>query len=893
MKKVVIASAIVSVVWAVAAAPPAIAAVCFDGLTWYHSEDPNRLIINAEGHLEWLNPKAPDQVTVQLPEMDLGDVGDVAEFVYMYKAEGVPTGEPSTDPTLLSGTGDLRIGLFDSNGQGHVKSDTTGYRNDIWRGYFGYQVRICPHLPAGIARQHSDAIPGKFMKRTGAFEKDVSPSLIQKAGPYGKSKDISGFGLGLGVSAPLVLRVERADLETLVFSVTLNDVTYRYVDDDASHQPKKIDAMAIYFPNPKAYTSITLAGSCFVSADAAGANRPAKNKLKKYVLLPEPQQIKYLPRAHRLKPEQSIFIDMASSGRLLDIGRIVQESLARVGPRWKLTAAGRSDSQSIGATITVDASQIPQPQGYRLTIGEDQIQIVAHDTAGAFYAAQTLSQICRQRIGAKELACVEIDDWPDFPNRGVLLDISRDKVPRMKTLYELIDVLSEWKINQFQLYTEHTFAYRNHKVVWEKASPMTGDEIMALDAYCRERFVELVPNQSSFAHLERWLKHKEYLHLAEREDRPFSLSPAVPGSIELIAELYDELLPHFSSKQFNVGCDETFDLGSGKSKDICDRIGKHRVYLDFLLKIHKQVQKHGRTMQFWGDIILHSPELIPELPEGVTAMVWGYEANHPFAGQCPKFAASGVPFYVCPGTSTWNSIAGRTENAIENLRNAAKNGLAHGAVGYLNTNWGDNGHWQPLPTYWLGFAYGATVSWAMKPNENIHLPQALSLHAFKDKAGVMGKLVYDLGNAYKEPGVLLGNQSVLFYILHNPEASINSGPYANLTIDNLNKTRAYINRVIQPLYRAEMDRPDAQQIIDEVANAATLLRHACSLAIARLQTPDGKISSIPENTRKQLATDLEHIISQHERLWLLRNREGGLKDSAARMERMLKLYRSN
>jgi hexosaminidase len=192
-----------------------------------------------------------------------------------------------------------------------------------------------------------------------------------------------------------------------------------------------------------------------------------------------------------------------------------------------------------------------------------------------------------------------------------------------------------------------------------------------------------------------------------------------------------------------------------------------------------------------------------------------------------------------------------------------------------------------------GFVYGAAVSWALKSNRNIDLPRALDLYAFKDKAGVMGQLVYDLGNAYKEPGVLLGNQSVLFYILHNPDISINSGPYAHLTIDNLNKTRAYIDRVIQPLHRAEMDRPDAQQTIDEVANAAMLLCHACSLAIARLQTADGSISSIPENTRKQLAADLERMIDEHKRLWLLRNREGGLTDSVARMERILKLYRSN
>jgi len=617
---------------------------------------------------------------------------------------------------------------------------------------------------------------------------------------------------------------------------------------------------------------------------------PELDNTRRLILLPEPQQVNYLPGTCKITPERFIFLDVDSPLDLLNVGRIIQQSLSQVGPTWQLTAAKGSKPQCVGATVTIDTSQISQRQGYQLLINEGEIRIVAHDPAGAFYAAQTLKQICRQTTGTGQLPCLEIRDWPDFPNRGVLLDISRDKVPKMQTLYELVDLLCQWKINQLQLYTEHTFAYRNHKVVCEHASPMTGEQIMALDAYCRERFVELVPNQSSFAHLERWLRHKEYLHLAEREDYPFSLSPAVPGSIELIAELYDELLPHFSSRQFNVNCDETFDLGSGKSKEMCERLGKGRVYLDFLLKIHKQIQKHGHTMQFWGDIILCSPELIYELPDGAVAMVWGYEADHPFAEQCPKFAASGVPFYVCPGTSSWNSIAGRTENAIGNLRNAAENGLAHGAIGYLNTDWGDNGHWQPLPASYPGYAYGAAVSWATKANKNCNLAAVLNHHAFKDKAAVMGKIVCDLGNAYKEPGVLLGNQSVLFYVLQNPDCPIHSGPYANLTVERLKKTRDYIEDVIQPLANARMDRQDAGQVADEVSNAARLLRHACSLAIARLQTPDGRIANILPDVRKELAVDLARIISEYKRLWLLRNREGGLADSAARMERLLELY---
>ena len=152
------------------------------------------------------------------------------------------------------------------------------------------------------------------------------------------------------------------------------------------------------------------------------------------------------------------------------------------------------------------------PQGYRIEINDDRIEIFAADDAGVFYARQTLAQLAKLHHA---LPCCTINDSPDFPARGVMLDVSRDKVPTMDTLFALIDRLASWKINQLQLYIEHTFAYPDHRTVWEHASPFTAEDIRELDRYCRERFVELVPNQNSFGHMERWLKHPRYLPMAE------------------------------------------------------------------------------------------------------------------------------------------------------------------------------------------------------------------------------------------------------------------------------------------------------------------------------------------------------------------------------------------
>ncbi len=435
---------------------------------------------------------------------------------------------------------------------------------------------------------------------------------------------------------------------------------------------------------------------------------------------------------------------------------------------------------------------------------------------------------------------------------------------------------------------------------------MTAEEILVLDAYCRERFIDLVPNQNSFGHLHHWFEHKRYIPLAETEtgqqtpwgtrfEHPFSLSPAVPEALTFIEELFAELLPNFSSQQFNVGCDETFDLGLGRSKELVAQKGKGRVYLDFVLEIYARVKPYHRTMQFWGDIINQYPDLVPLLPKDAIALEWGYEADHDFPGKSRLFAESGIPFYVCPGTSSWTTIGGRTDNCVGNIRNAVDNGLKRGAIGVLNTDWGDRGHWQQLPISYLGFAYGAALSWAYDSNLKLDLPAALDAFAFQDKAGIMGKLTYDLGNAYQQTGVVIHNSSLLFWLYQQPLAELRQaraawlteGSQANLLDDeilrfNLEQTLEYIDGVMARLDNTDMARPDAALIKREFAHTARMLKHGAKRGLLQL----GDTSC----TKQALLAELDAIEKEYQELWLTRNRPGGLKDSVASLSAARGLY---
>ena len=438
------------------------------------------------------------------------------------------------------------------------------------------------------------------------------------------------------------------------------------------------------------------------------------------VLLPIPRRMTVDGGICPLAGEGLIVLDCPAPQAVLLAAAKLQDALSQhLHATMAISASTAVPAERISVYLTLDPKGqggAAHEQGYDLRIVPEGVTIRAHEEAGMFYAICTLVQIVQQ--SRRALPCLTIADWPDFAARGVMLDISRDKIPTMETLFDLVDMLASWKINQLQLYTENTFAYRRHPLVWANASPITGQEVMALDQYCRQRYVELVPNQNSFGHMQRWLVHPQYTPLGEGAEPNCTLCPTDPASLEFISGLYDELLPHFSSGLLNVGCDET-QVGEGRSKAECERRGAGRVYLDFLLGIYREVSKRGHTMQFWGDIIMKYPALIPELPKDIVALEWGYDANHPFAEHSARFAESGIPFYVCPGTSTWNALAGRTDNCLANTLNAAENGLRNGACGYLNTDWGDHGHWQVLPVSYLGYAAGAAYSWAVDSNRQL------------------------------------------------------------------------------------------------------------------------------------------------------------------------------
>ncbi len=537
-------------------------------------------------------------------------------------------------------------------------------------------------------------------------------------------------------------------------------------------------------------------------------------------------------------------------------------------------------------------------EGYTLKISPKTgshdllVDVTAASEKGLRNGLLTLGQLLHQYN--KHLPCLEIEDYPSFPTRGVMLDVSRDRVPTMDELFRIVNLLAGWKINHLQLYTEHTFAYNGHEVVWREASPITPDEIRQLDRHCQNNGIALAANQNCFGHMQRWLKHDAYAHLAETHGDwdfnghprrgSFSLCPVDPKSIALVNDLLDQFLPNFSSNLVNIGCDETFDVGQGRSHAAVEKSGFAKVYADFVGQVVETTQRHGFRSMFWADIALSYPEALKQLPKDTIALVWGYEPDAPFAEWGKILREADFEYWVCPGTGSWRSITGRTNERRGNLIAAVRQGLSGGAQGFLITDWGDMGHRQQFCVSLHALAEAANASWNADAADRFD-PRASAWFAFGEENDGIAMWLDELGDTDLELRRISGrpdkdgnpmplrNASSLFNDLHTPLHEI-------VKTDDL----AFWERISDRVLHLETNFPQVfdVQVRDELRHTLEVAKLAAERAVAR--RIDGGLT---EEVRNDLKERLYNINSEHRRLWLLRSRPGGLDDSCRYYEKVM------
>lgn len=445
------------------------------------------------------------------------------------------------------------------------------------------------------------------------------------------------------------------------------------------------------------------------------------------VLIPYPKKLESRNGAFHIDRSALILLDTACDYADYEAALELRKEIGRSTGILPVITKGTADVNRLAAQPTgmiilqrSKAKGAKTETAYRLLITEETVMVTGFAAAGLFWGIQTLRQIIRG--SGPSLPCVDIEDSPDFEIRGFYHDVTRGRIPKLETLMELADRLSFYKINQLQLYIEHSFAFRTHSEIWADSDPLKAEDILVLDEYCKKRGIELVPSISTFGHLYHALISKTFGILNEYEkipDKPFTwvermthytLDVSNPKSLQFVKDMIDEYLPLFSSDKFNIGCDETFDLGRGRNKPLAENMGRGRLYLYFVREVANYVRSRNKKVLLWGDILLKYPEVLPDLPEGVTLLNWNYDPGVP-EDDIRTIAEAGIAQYVCPGVNGWNRLVNDIDGSFRNIGAMVSYGLKYAAKGVLNTDWGDFGHINLLAGSIPGAIFGAGLSW--------------------------------------------------------------------------------------------------------------------------------------------------------------------------------------
>ena len=276
------------------------ASVRLGSIKWYESREGDNLKGWGSGGVKWF-PEGDRTVYVDLgSQYSMKEVGDSVTFSCMWSSSGETLSECERhgceeedecdfddDVRCLAGTGDFRLGLFDSNGRGIVASD--GFEdcgeNPMFRGYLGYNWRFHPHICQGKRFRQESGEPHTNVscwKRDDPWLDDYcGANLIGDCGgvcdrptdPRPCSRDFGPVracpDLELGESAVFEVKMERT-AEGIKNSFFFNGRSFSYTDDESSFQPEIIDVFAIHFSNARPYDYVIFDSVSIEGTEIAG-----------------------------------------------------------------------------------------------------------------------------------------------------------------------------------------------------------------------------------------------------------------------------------------------------------------------------------------------------------------------------------------------------------------------------------------------------------------------------------------------------------------------------------------------------------------------------------------------------------------------------------------------
>lgn len=290
-----------------------------------------------------------------------------------------------------------------------------------------------------------------------------------------------------------------------------------------------------------------------------------------------------------------------------------------------------------------------------------------------------------------------------FKELSAFIECSTGSTPKVETLKKYIDILSEFGYTQ--LYLGLTDAYKIEAVPYFNfcRGGYTVEQLQELDAYAKERGIELRANIQVLAHLHYLVRHHAFTGML---DMPDIVMVGEEKVYELIEQMFATMSAGIKSRIIHIGMDEAAWLGAGHYRVVHGVVDKKKLFFEHLERVLEIAKKYGYSCEMWADMFYRMvqgsdfddegvmPEDIKEyIPADVRITHWSYgkQSDEVLRKQIRQNKALSKSMTLAGCAWKIGSLAPNNKYSIEVMEHQVKVCLEEQVENYMITMWSDGG----------------------------------------------------------------------------------------------------------------------------------------------------------------------------------------------------------
>ena len=359
-------------------------------------------------------------------------------------------------------------------------------------------------------------------------------------------------------------------------------------------------------------------------------------------IIPAPVFVKKTPGEFVLSQQTIILADTMTNKAVVFLTDYLKNKAML---RMQLKANVPANNAASSLVLTSAGTDSLPVNGYRLTITPQKI-IIAGKGAGLFYGIQTLIQLMpAERPAVAKLPCVQIEDYPRFGYRGLMLDVSRHFFS-VEFVKKYIDLMAAYKLNNFHWHLTDDQGWRIEIKKYPRLTSIgsrraqtliggyydrtpqqfdntpygsyyTQDEIRDVVKYAADRYINIVPEiempghslAALAAYPELGCDSTKIYKVAETWGVFTDVYCPSEKTFAFLEDVLTEVIDLFPSKYIHIGGDEV-PKDAWKQSAFCQALIKKLNLKDenelqsyFTQRIEKFVNSKGRSIIGWDEIL--------------------------------------------------------------------------------------------------------------------------------------------------------------------------------------------------------------------------------------------------------------------------------------------------